>query len=47
MKKNEGKAPQTVGPSRRQQKRKRFIQEIDKLKKAYKEAPAEEKDGIS
>ena len=46
-KKKEGKAPQTGGPSRRQQKSKRLRQEINKLKKAYEEAPAEEKDAIN
>ena len=47
VKKEEKKAPQTGGPSRRQQKSKRLRQEINELKKAYEEAPAVEKDAIN
>ena len=42
-----GKKPQPGGPSRRQIKGKKLRQEINKLKKAYEQAPAEEKDAIN
>ena len=48
VKKQMRKLPQSAGPSRRQQKGMRLRQEINKLKKAYEQAPSkEEKSAIN